>query len=164
MGDRERQRCVIDKLWIAILHFPNSQICWIQNTNKHKLLSTLTNLGGWTNATFVPILASIKNWFNIQQKFTLSWQRSFCSRYCKSGWIYSADQNISPVELWIYPLDQNISPVELRIYSIDLELIFTPARPGLEECPQRCSCRSSNTSENIRSSANVQARNESQKR
>ena len=39
--------------------------------------------------------------------------------------------------------------MELQIYSIDLN--STPTTQGLEGCPQRCSCRSSNTSENITS-------------
>ena len=45
-------------------------------------------------------------------------------------------------------------------YILYCMVVFTPATPSLEECPQRCSCISSSTSENIKSSVNVQARNE----
>ena len=133
MEDPERQRCVIDKLWIAILHFP---ITFAEFKIQNWLL-TKTKLGGWTNATPIPITASSKNWFTIRQKFTLSWKRSLWQRCGRSSRIYS-----------VY---QNISPVELRIYSVLHELVVsTPATPSLAECPLRCSCRSSNTSENIK--------------
>ena len=98
MKDRERQRCVIDKLWIAILHFP---ITFAEFKIQNWLL-TKTKLGGWTNATPIPITASSKNWFTIRQKFTLSWKRSLWQRCGRSSRIYSVYQNISPVELRIY--------------------------------------------------------------
>ena len=130
MEDRKRQRCVIDKLWIPIPHF---QITNSLNS-KYKTQFPIDSDKIWCTGKWWTNYGVNKKLIRYPEEshtvLAFGWRRG------RSSWIYCVDhQNISPVELWIYSMDLN----------------FTPTTQGLEGCPQRCSCRSSNTSENIRS-------------